>query len=135
MATNRSSFTVQNPNALTDVLENAAQATTEAALRKGALAGAFVFYREIKVRAMPHYRTGTLENAIKTAYIPEDSVTGEIATYSVFINQDAWYARLLEFGTSKMAAKPFIRPAYEAKRVEAGAAVSEKILEVVNNGG
>jgi HK97 gp10 family phage protein len=84
---------------------------------------------------MPHYRTGTLENAIKTAYIPEDSVTGEIATYSVFINQDAWYARLLEFGTSKMAAKPFIRPAYEAKRVEAGAAVSEKILEVVNNGG
>ncbi|WMY06768.1 HK97-gp10 family putative phage morphogenesis protein [Paraburkholderia phenoliruptrix] len=129
------SFTVQNPSALTDVLENAARATSEAALRKGALAGAFVFYREIKVRAMPHYRTGTLENAIKTTYVPEESVAGEIATYSVFINQDAWYARLLEFGTSKMAAKPFIRPAYEAKRAEAGEVVSEKIQEAVSNGG
>jgi len=129
------SFTVQNPSALTDVLENAARATSEAALRKGALAGTFVFYQEIKVLAMPHYRTGTLENAIKTTYVPEESVAGEIATYSVFINQDAWYARLLEFGTSKMAAKPFIRPAYEAKRPEAGKAVSDKIQEVVSNGG
>jgi HK97 gp10 family phage protein len=126
---------VQNPNALTDVLNNAAQATSEAALRKGALAGAFVFYREIKVRAMPYYKTGTLENAIRTAYIPEESVPGQLATYSVFINQDAWYARLLEYGTSKMAARPFIRPSYEAKREEAGNVVSDKIMEAVNYGG
>jgi HK97 gp10 family phage protein len=29
-----------------------------------------------------------------------------------------WW-RFLEFGTSKMAAKPFLRPAYEAKKMEA----------------
>ncbi|MBS1170026.1 MAG: hypothetical protein H6R01_944 [Burkholderiaceae bacterium] len=32
---------------------------------------------------------------------------------------DAFYARFVEFGTSKMAAKPFMRPAFEAKKLAA----------------
>ena len=32
---------------------------------------------------------------------------------------DAWYWRFVEFGTSKMAARPFLRPAFEAKKTEA----------------
>jgi HK97 gp10 family phage protein len=131
----KNTITVENPSALTDVLANAEVATSESALRQAAIAGARVFYREIKVRAMPHYRTGVLENSIRTVFVPEDSVTGEVATYAVTINQDAWYARLLEFGTSKMAAKPFIRPAYEAKRQEAGQVVINTIQQAVNNGG
>jgi HK97 gp10 family phage protein len=131
----KNTITVENPSALTDVLANAEVATSESALRQAAIAGARVFYREIKVRAMPHYRTGVLENSIRTVFVPEDSVTGEVATYAVTINQDAWYARLLEFGTSKMAAKPFIRPSYEARRVEAGQVVINTIQEAVKNGG
>ncbi|MCE4541385.1 MULTISPECIES: HK97-gp10 family putative phage morphogenesis protein [unclassified Caballeronia] len=131
----KNSVTIENPDALTDVLRNASVAASESALRQAAIAGARVFYREIKVRAMPHYRTGVLENSIKTVFVPEDSVTGEIATYAVTVNQNAWYARLLEFGTSKMAAKPFIRPSYEAKRQEAGQAVINSLQEAVSNGG
>ena len=131
----KNTLTIENPQALTDVLDNAEAATSESALRQAAIAGARVFYREIKVRAMVHYRTGVLENSIRTVFVPEDSVTGEIATYAVTINKDAWYARLLEFGTSKMAAKPFVRPGYEAKRQEAGEVVINKIQEVVKNGG
>lgn len=134
MAQNKSSFEVKNPEALTAVLDNAARATSESALRQAAAAGVTVFYREIKVRAMPHYRTGTLENAILVTYVPEDSVAGKLATYMVTFNKDAWYARLLEYGTSKMSAKPFIRPAFDAKKVEAGTAVIEKIQEFANHG-
>lgn len=37
---------------------------------------------------------------------------------------DPFYWRFLEFGTSKMAARPFMRPAFEAKKVAAVAAFS-----------
>jgi hypothetical protein len=148
VAKNNSSFVVENPQALTDVLDRAALGASESALRKGAAAGATVFYREIKVRAMPYYRTGTLEDAILVTYIPEESVAGKLATYAVTFNKKAWYARLLEYGhaiarggvdalehgTSQVAARPFIRPAFEAKKEEAGAAVIEQIQEAINNG-
>lgn len=129
----KNSFSVENPEALTDVIRNAAEATSESALRQGALAGARVFYNEIMLRAMPHYRTGNLEGALLIAYVPEDSVTGSLATYTVTFNQKAWYARLLEYGTSKMAAQPFIRPSFEAKQEQAGQAVIDKIQEVVGS--
>ena len=35
------------------------------------------------------------------------------------LSQDAFYARFVEFGTVKMAARPFLRPAFEAKKGEA----------------
>jgi HK97 gp10 family phage protein len=134
MARNSSSFTVENPDALTACIDNAEIATAESTLRQAAVAGARVFYTEIKVRAMPYYRTGTLENSLLITYVPEDSVAGKLATYIVTFNQEAWYARLLEYGTSKMAARPFIRPSYEAKKQEAGDAVIDKIQEAVNSG-
>ncbi|CAB3795488.1 HK97-gp10 family putative phage morphogenesis protein [Pararobbsia alpina] len=130
----RNSFSVENPEALTDVLRNAAVATSESALRQGALAGARIFYDEILMRAWPHFRTGNLQESLLIVYVPEDSVTGALATYSVTFNQKAWYARLLEYGTSKMAAKPFIRPAFEAKKGQAAIAVINQIQEVVSSG-
>ncbi len=35
------------------------------------------------------------------------------------VNKDSFYWRFLEFGTVKMTAKPFMRPAFEAKKQEA----------------
>lgn len=35
------------------------------------------------------------------------------------LSQDAYYAGWVEFGNSKMAAKPFMRPAFESKKQEA----------------
>lgn len=123
---------VQNPEALTDALRAAEVATSESALRQGALAGARVFLEEIKLRA-PR-RSGNLADSVLITYDQEESVSGKTATYVVTFNKKAWYARLLEYGTSKMAAMPFIRPSYEAKKAEAGRAVVDKISEVVKNG-
>lgn len=39
------------------------------------------------------------------------------------LSQDAFYARFVEFGTSKMPAQPFIRPAFEAKKNDAVEAI------------
>lgn len=38
---------------------------------------------------------------------------------------DAYYWRFVEFGTSKMAARPFLRPAFEAKKLAAIEAIRE----------
>ena len=41
------------------------------------------------------------------------------------LSQDAWYARFVEFGTAKMAARPFLRPAFEARKGDAVAAIKD----------
>lgn len=98
---------------------------------------------------MPHYRTGNLEDSLLISYVPEDSVAGSIATYTVTFNKKAWYARLiengkknsrsksahqLENGDSQTPATPFIRPGFEAKKDAAAQAVIDKIQEVVELG-
>mgnify|MGYP000843958071 FL=1 len=42
---------------------------------------------------------------------------------------DAYYWRYIEFGTSKMAARPFLRPAFEAKKEAAIEALTQYIAE------
>ena len=41
------------------------------------------------------------------------------------LSQDAWYATFVEFGTAKMAARPFLRPAFESKKGDAVAAIKD----------
>ena len=58
----------------------------------------------------PDRQSGDLEKSIYRAYVPERS-TGERKVYVVGArNSDAFYWRFLEFGSSKMAAQPFLRP-------------------------
>jgi HK97 gp10 family phage protein len=47
------------------------------------------------------------------------------------LSQDAWYWRFVEFGTRKMSARPFLRPALEAKRREAVQAIKERLQQRV----
>lgn len=51
-------------------------------------------------------------------------------TYEVYVkNKEAWYWKFLEFGTSKMQAKPFMRTAFEEMKEIAIAAIEQKIRE------
>ena len=43
----------------------------------------------------------------------------------------AYYWRFLEFGTSKLSAKPFLRPAFEAKKDAAVDAIKAKLAEAI----
>lgn len=92
--------------------ENAIQ---EKVLFSGAAAMGRVFYDEVKLNASPPRlgrKTGNLSNAIYWAYSPEKS-TATVKTYRISWNKSkAPHGHLLEFGTSKMAAHPFLRPAF-----------------------
>ena len=126
---------------LTAKLDNITKAAEKAA-RPAAQAGAEVFYAEVKQRvpvsAKPHksgkktYNPGTLRRAVYQAFIDKES-DGTKAAYRVSWNKShAFYGRFLEFGTSKMAAKPFLRPAYDAARAKALDAVKQRMQAEVS---
>lgn len=119
--------------ALDDLLEAAyravrpaAQAGTqtlyvEALLRCPVSAEAHVFYgRDSKRTGVTWtFQPGNLRNSIYQAFSKDNSVeAGEgysKATYHVSWNhQDAPYGFMVEFGTSRAAPHPFLRPAYDS---------------------
>lgn len=121
----KKAFETSNPEALTAQLDALGEAVSESALRKAALAGANIFLAEEKIR-IPR-DTGAGAASLVISYDKEASVTGKIASYVVTWLKDAYYLRFVEYGTSKMAAKPFKRPAYEAKKKAAAQAVADAI--------
>ena len=44
---------------------------------------------------------------------------------------DGFYAQFVEFGTSKMAAQPFVRPSVASKRGEAQKAIMRRAIEII----
>lgn len=121
---------------LTAKLDGLTKAAEDAA-RPAAQAGAEVFYNEVKQRvpvsAAPHksgkktYSPGTLRKAIYQAFADKESGDGK-AVYRISWNKThAFYGRFVEFGTSKMAAKPFLRPAYDAARQKALKAAEDRL--------
>lgn len=105
------------------------QKASSEAIRPAAQAGAAVLYEEVRYRVPvgenAHYfygthqrylfPAGTLRDSIYQAYSKDNSVDGKIATYHIAWNhQKAPYGYMVERGTSRAAAHPFIRPAYDA---------------------
>jgi HK97 gp10 family phage protein len=86
---------------------NAAQRS----LNKGLRGGANVVLKEARRRVRK--KTG---NTAKKTTIKNSGVTGQDQTYSIVTN---YVGRFLEFGTSKMPAYPFLRPAAEAVAAQA----------------
>jgi len=118
-------FQVSNPGALTEQIDALDATVSESTLRKAALAGANIFLAEEKIRVPRD--TGAGERALVIAYDAEKSVPGKLASYIVTWLKDAYYLKFVEYGTSHSAARPFKRPAYEAKKQAAAKAVSDSI--------
>jgi len=133
----KNSFAVENPQGLTDAIFALDEIASESVLRQAAVAGVRVVHAEVKVRtpiANKAYERkstkiypGFLRDRIIIAYDKEVSVPGRIASYIVTWTKEAFYGRFVEHGTSKMGAKPFLRPGYEAKKQAAAAKVGEVI--------
>jgi len=101
-------------------------------LRGAVRAGAVVIQKEARsmapVSAEAHYlgkgskrveiQPGSLKRGIKVRMAPRKSRTSPIE-YWVYISKKLWYWKFLEFGTSKMAGSPFMRPAFESMRESA----------------
>jgi HK97 gp10 family phage protein len=116
-------------------------------LRGAMNAGATVIRKEVQARApvytgsvaAGHPPPGTLRRSIYQVQIREFS-NDQRQTYQVGVrkgkrfrkqgkrgqlSQDAFYAHFVEFGTVKMAARPFMRPGFEASKSAAVQAVRE----------
>lgn len=91
-------------------LQELAWPAARRALRKGMRAGANIVRDE--ARAKVAVDTGHLKRQIRTR---ERSDRDGNMRFAVEVPRGAFYGRFLEYGTSKMAAKPFLRPAAEAK--------------------
>ncbi len=121
------------PDRVAKNVARGAVAATAAVIRDEAKSRAPVYTGQV---SKGHPPAGTLKRAIITKQIPEKS--GPLKqTYYVHVrtgkkyakqgkkgnlSQDAFYWWMVEFGTAKMSAKPFMRPAFDAKKVAAVAA-------------
>jgi len=88
----------------------------------GVAAMALPVYEELKLNTSPPRMgrvTGNMHNAVYRAYSPERS-NDERQIYHVGVNKaKAPHWHFFELGTSKMPARPFIRPAFESRKDEA----------------
>lgn len=95
-----------------------------------------LLYEEVKLNASPPRmgkKTGNLEKSIYRFYIPEKS--GEaVKTYKITYNHAiAPHGHLLEFGTSRAPAHPFVRPAF-SRVGDAIAAGKARMAERLSDG-
>lgn len=88
---------------------------TDKVLFSGAATMGRVIYDEVKLNASPPRlgrKTGNLQDAIYWVYSPERS-TDTKKTYRISWNKSkAPHGHLIEFGTSRAPAHPFLRPAF-----------------------
>lgn len=110
-------------------------------LRRSVAAGATIIRKEAMDRAPVD--TGEMRKDIQVKR--ERDTKGEMsAKYSVFVRagkksrlsgrarnvqKDSYYWKFVELGTSKMAARPFMRPAFESRKEDAVKAIGEKLDE------
>jgi len=108
------------------------------ALRAAVAAGARVVAAEAR-KNVP-VDSGTLRRSIYTKQIREESGDTQ-QTFYVGARQgkkeqakkrDGWYFPFVEFGTEKMAARPFMRPAFESTKDAAVQAVKTKLAERID---
>jgi len=110
-------------------------------LRRSVSSAAVVIRNEARAKAPVD--TGEMKKDIMIKR-ERDSKDQMSARYSVFVrsgkksrlagkkrdvNRDSFYWRFVEFGTSKMAAKPFLRPAFEAQKENAVKRIGESLDE------
>ena len=103
------------------------------ALRASVMAAAKIVRDDAKANNLDD--TGTTDRALYAKYIKEESAENK-ATYFVGVRsgkkerkakRDAFYWRFIEFGTAKLSAHPFMRPAFEKNKMKLVEAIADKI--------
>ena len=147
----RETFKIEGLAELGKALRELPERVARNGLRVSVYAGAKVVRDEARARAPKAEQPlgpnqpppGTLKRSVIMKHIPElSSLTRQTFFVTVRhgkkyrkqgkrgnLSQDAWYWRFVEFGTRKMRARPFLRPALEARRSEAGQAMKDRLSE------
>lgn len=118
-----------DPSSLNEALDNITEAAEEH-VRPAAQAGIQVLYDEVLLRVPVNTKArttksgrviapGALKASIYQAFSKDNSGNG-FATYHASWNyRKAPHGHLVEFGTSRSPAHPFLRPAYDAAAARA----------------
>ena len=145
------SVQVQGLDQLAKALRELPQRVARNGLRAAVYAGAKVIRDEAKLQApvatgdlgTNQPPRGTLKRSVIMKQIPELS-GAQKQTFFVTVrhgkkyrkqgkkgnlSQDAWYWRFVEFGTVKMSARPFLRPAFDMKKHEAVTAIKTRLAQ------
>lgn len=94
------------------------------AMFRGVKIGALIIENEAKARVP--VRTGFLRRSISS-----DVQWSGRNRVVVTIGPNAEYGAFVEFGTSRMGAQPYMRPAIDLKRGEANAAVLREVAKAI----
>lgn len=78
--------------------------------------------------------TGTLKKSIKIRAMrrKKNSFGVLVGTALKWFTGDTFYGAFVEFGTSKMSARPFMRPAFDEKKGEAEEILKQEITSGIN---
>jgi HK97 gp10 family phage protein len=102
--------------------------------RSATAAGARVIASEARARVPVN--TGNVKKNIRTANLKPIQPGLQESAVGVRVKgktkESAFYWTFLEFGTAKMPAKPFIRPAFEAKKQEAAERMKEQLQKRID---
>ncbi len=105
-------------------LQLLSKAETKQVIRQANRAGATVFRDAVRDDA-PEDK-GILKKNVVVTGVKGDTSAG------VIVKNKAFYWRFSELGTSKEAAIPFIRPAFDSNQDQAADAVIEKMMEAID---
>lgn len=95
-------------------------------LEESVLSGAEII-RQSAIQKAP-YKTGNLRGNIEKATSLKSFGRVEV---DIGPNRKAWYAHFLEYGTSKMPAKPFLRPAIDENRDTASREILGQLKSII----
>jgi HK97 gp10 family phage protein len=113
---------------LTKALRSIGDRATGLTLKKAAEAGATIIAEEAK-RLAPR-DSGDLAEGIHAE--PGRLQQGR-AQFNIGFGAKQWYGQFVELGTEKMAAQPFLRPAFDAKAEEATNAVAAVLRDLLKD--
>lgn len=131
-------FKVEGLNRLLDALKKLPDEVSGRELRRAVSKGARVVKAAAKSNAP--VATGRLKRVIYTVR-DKDRSGRDVETYITGVrsgkryqkkNNDAFYWRFVEFGTSKMAAKPFLRPAFDSTVVKQTEAMKNSLKRSID---
>ncbi len=117
-------FKIEGLDALDKAVRKLPQNIQKRVLKGALRAGGRVIAKEAKQRAPK--KTGTLRKSI-SVQVGKTRQGGAIAF--VTTKPEAFYSHMIEFGTSKIPAKPFLRPAFDATQQETIKAIGDALAK------
>lgn len=142
----KSSMRMDGLRELQASMKDLSSKTQRQILRRATAAGAQVMVREVRARAPvlkephPNRKPGTIKKNIRYANVRGNKLGVHEVMVGVRVARggkggpdDPFYWRFVEFGTAHMAAQPFLRPAFETKKVEAANRMKERLTEQIES--